>query len=137
MACSYVHCLVPRAEKRALYMHCLWQISVYTYHIIQIVAVATINFRLAQERLAQERLLIEGSSYSRAAFNNFILILCGAIDNNSRTKNFVRGSLTTSQISHLLLYPSLWLLLSGLSSQFLPLLPIQPAFIINSSWQYL
>ena len=28
------------------------------------------------------------------------------------------GSLHTSQISHLLLYPSLWLLLSGLSSQF-------------------
>ena len=47
-----------------------------------------------------------------------------------------RGSLTSSQISHLLLYPSLWLLLSGLSSQFLPLLPIQPAFIVNSGWQY-
>ena len=45
-----------------------------------------------------------------------------------------RGSLTTS---HLLLYPSLWLLLSGLSSQFLPLLSIQPAFIVNSDWQYL
>ena len=48
-----------------------------------------------------------------------------------------RGSLTTSQISHLLLYPSLWLVLSGLSSQFLPLLPIQPAFIVNSGWQCL
>ena len=48
-----------------------------------------------------------------------------------------QGFLTTSQISHLLLYPSLWLLLSGLSSQFLPLLPIQPAFIVNSGWQYL
>ena len=29
-----------------------------------------------------------------------------------------RGSLHTSQISHLLLYPSLWLLVPGLSSQF-------------------
>ena len=48
----------------------------------------------------------------------------------------IRGSLTSSQISHLLLYPSLWLLLSGLSSQFLPLLLIQPAFIVNSGWQY-
>ena len=31
---------------------------------------------------------------------------------------FSQGSLHTSQISHLLLYPSLWLLVSGLSSQF-------------------
>ena len=30
----------------------------------------------------------------------------------------VKGSLRTSQISHLLLYPSLWLLVPGLSSQF-------------------
>ena len=49
----------------------------------------------------------------------------------------IRGSLHTSQISHLLLYPSLWLLLSGLSSQFLPLLPIQPALVVNSGRQYL
>ena len=34
------------------------------------------------------------------------------------------GSLTTSQISHLLLYGSLWLLLSGLSSQFLLFYPL-------------
>ena len=32
-----------------------------------------------------------------------------------------RSSLHTSQISHSLLYPSLWLLVPGLSSQFLPL----------------
>ena len=32
-----------------------------------------------------------------------------------------RDSLHTSQISHLLLYPSLWLLVPGLSGQFLPL----------------
>ena len=37
-----------------------------------------------------------------------------------------RGSPFTSQISHLLLRPSLWLLVPGLSSQFLPCFPIQP-----------
>ena len=42
-----------------------------------------------------------------------------------------RGSLHTSQISHLLLYPSPWLLVPELSSQFLP---IQLAF---DGWQYL
>ena len=44
----------------------------------------------------------------------------------------VRGSLRTS---HLLLYPSLWLLIPRLSSQFLPLFPIQPAFNVNSGRQ--
>ena len=48
-----------------------------------------------------------------------------------------RGSLHTSQISHLLFYPSLWLLVPGLSSQFLPLFPVQPAFNIISGRQYL
>ena len=42
-----------------------------------------------------------------------------------------RGSLHTSQISHLLLYPSLWLLVPGLSSQFLPLYAIQTAFNVR------
>ena len=44
----------------------------------------------------------------------------------------IRGSLHTSQISHLLLYPSLWLLVPGLSSQFLPYFPIQPAFEVST-----
>ena len=48
-----------------------------------------------------------------------------------------RGSLLTSQISHLLLYPSLWLLFPGLSSQFLPLFPLQPAFKIGIGQYYL
>ena len=48
-----------------------------------------------------------------------------------------RGFLHTSQIkiSHLLLYPLFWLLVAGLSSQFLPLFPIQPAFNVSSSHQ--
>ena len=46
-----------------------------------------------------------------------------------------RGSLHTSRISHLLLYPSLWLLVPGLSSQFLPLFPIQPAFNVSGGHQ--
>ena len=41
----------------------------------------------------------------------------------------LRGSPHTSQISHLLPYPSLWLLVPGLNSQLLPLFPIQLAFI--------
>ena len=44
-----------------------------------------------------------------------------------------RSSTHTSQISHLLLYPSLWLLDPGLSSQFLPYFPIQPAFEVTTS----
>ena len=44
----------------------------------------------------------------------------------------LRDSLHTSQISHLLLYPSLWLLVPGLSSQFLPLSPIQLDFEVRS-----
>ena len=43
-----------------------------------------------------------------------------------------RGSLHTSQISHLLLFPSLWLLAPGSCSQFLPLFPLQPAFEIST-----
>ena len=43
-----------------------------------------------------------------------------------------KGSLHTSQISHLLLYPSLWLLVPGFSSQFLPVFPIQPSFNVSS-----
>ena len=50
---------------------------------------------------------------------------------------YSRGSPHTSQISYLLLYPSLWLLVPGLSSHFLPLLPLQPAFNVSSGWQYL
>ena len=42
---------------------------------------------------------------------------------------YFRGSLHTSQISHLLLYPSLWLLVPRLSSQFFR---IQPAFNASS-----
>ena len=45
-----------------------------------------------------------------------------------------RDFLHTSQISHLLLYLSLWLLVPGLSSQFLP---IQPVFNVSSGHQYL
>ena len=48
-----------------------------------------------------------------------------------------RGYLHTSQFSYLLLQPSLWLLVSGLSSQFLLSFPIQPAFNVSSGWQYL
>ena len=44
----------------------------------------------------------------------------------------LRGSLHTSRIGHLLLYPSLQLLVPGLSSQFLPYFPIQPAFEIST-----
>ena len=44
----------------------------------------------------------------------------------------VGGSLHTSQISHLLLYPLLWLLVSGLSSRFLPYFPIHPAFEVST-----
>ena len=47
----------------------------------------------------------------------------------------LRGSLHTSQISHLPLYPSLWLLVPGLSSQFLPLFPVQPAFNVSRGRQ--
>ena len=43
-----------------------------------------------------------------------------------------RGSLHTSQISHLLLYPSLWLLIPGLSSQISPLFPTQPSWNVSS-----
>ena len=42
-----------------------------------------------------------------------------------------------SQISHLLLYPLLWLLVPGLSSQFLPLLPLHPPFNISNGQQQL
>ena len=51
-----------------------------------------------------------------------------------------KGSPHTSQIIHLLLYPSLWLLVPGLCSQFLPLFPIeciQPAFNDSSGQQFL
>ena len=48
-----------------------------------------------------------------------------------------RGSLRTIQISHLLVYPSLWLLDPGLSSQSLALLSIQSAFNVRGSGQYL
>ena len=46
---------------------------------IRIVAAATINFSLAGAQL-----LIEGGSYSRAAFINFGLIPHGAVDKDSR-----------------------------------------------------
>ena len=39
----------------------------------------------------------------------------------------------TSHISYLLRYPSLRLLVPGLSSQFLPYFPIQPAFKVTTS----
>ena len=48
-----------------------------------------------------------------------------------------RGSLHASPISHLLLYPSLWLLVPGSSSQFLPLFPLQSAFEISTGQYYL
>ena len=48
-----------------------------------------------------------------------------------------RGSLHTGQISHLLLYASLWLLVLVLSSQFLPLFALQSAFDISTGQQYL
>ena len=54
----------------------------HTYTIfIRIVAVATINFSLAWVRL-----LIEGSSYSRAAFINFGPTLNGVIHKNCSTE---------------------------------------------------
>ena len=53
------------------------------------------------------------------------------------TGYIIRGSLHTSQNSHLLLYPLLWLLVHGLSSLFLPLFPIQPAFDISTGQKYL
>ena len=49
----------------------------------------------------------------------------------------IRGSLHTGQISHLLLYPSLWLLVPGSSSQFLPLFHLQLGFEIISVQYYL
>ena len=48
-----------------------------------------------------------------------------------------KGSPHTSQISHLIVYPSLWLLVPGLSSQYLSLFPIQVAFDVSSGQQYL
>ena len=51
-------------------------------------------------------------------------------------KLLVRGSPHTSQISHLLLYLSLWPLVPGLSSQFLPLFPIQLAIEVSVGQQY-
>ena len=61
-----------------------------------------------------------------SCLNAFMCIICQ-----------VKGFLHTSQISHLLLYPLLWLLVPGLSSQFLPLFPIQLAFDVSSDRQYL
>ena len=48
-----------------------------------------------------------------------------------------RGSLHASQISHLLLYSALWLLVPASSSQFLPLFLLQPAFEISTGQYYL
>ena len=45
-----------------------------------------------------------------------------------KARGVVFCSQHTRQISHLLLYPSLWLLVPGWSSQFLPLFPLQPGF---------
>ena len=45
------------------------------------------------------------------------------------------GNHCTSQLSHLLLYLSLWL--PGLSSQCLPLFPLQPSFEIGIGQNYL
>ena len=62
-------------------------------------------------------------------------IICGAESTRHRRKVPLQVSLTsrgpphTSQISLLLLYPSLWLLVPGPSSQFLHyILYVQPAF---------
>ena len=46
-----------------------------------------------------------------------------------------RGSLHTSQINYLLLYPSLWLL-ATLWIEW-PLVPLQPSFNISSGQQYI
>ena len=63
-------------------------------HIPYLVVTATIKFSLAQVWL-----LIEGSSYSMAAFINFGLIPCGTIDNNSSTKDwFLRTILQVIEI---------------------------------------
>ena len=43
-----------------------------------------------------------------------------------------RGSLHTSQISHFLLYPSLWLIVSGLNSHFCHCSPLQTSFKIST-----
>ena len=56
-----------------------------------------------------------------------------SVANVSEYYNY-RGSLHTSQISHLLLYPSLWLLVLG---QFLPLFPTQTASNFSSGQQNL
>ena len=48
---------------------------------------------------------------------------------------YCRGSLHTSQISHLLLYPSLWLLVPGLSSHFV-IVSFTTFFKANTGQQY-
>ena len=56
----------------------------------------------------------------------------GRQPNNKGKPILYRGSLHTSQISHLLPYPSLWLLVPGLTSQFSPLFLIQHAFNVGN-----
>ena len=63
--------------------------------------------------------------------NHALAIVRSPDDNVAMSRHLVyitRGSPLTSQISHLLLHPSLWLLVSRLSSQVLPHFPTQPAF---------
>ena len=43
-----------------------------------------------------------------------------------------RGSPHTSQISHLILYPSLWLLVPGLSSQFFAIISYTTGFLMSA-----
>ena len=65
------------------HVHAHAQADTHTTHtvFIQIVAAATINFSLAWVRL-----LIEGGSYSRAAFINFGPILDSVIHKNCSTE---------------------------------------------------
>ena len=57
--------------------------------------------------------------------------------NVARQTHIIMGSLHSSQISHLLLYPSLWLLVPGLSSHFHYCFLYNHFFKVNAGQQYL
>ena len=113
----YVHCTWTciwqrmRRGSRGYCRICL-QHSLLELHVSLIIIMATCNHPKTTNSITQ---------YARI-FNTPSL--------NSHVQ--VRGSLHTSQISHLLLYPPLWLLVTGLSSQLFAIISFTTCFNISS-----
>ena len=107
-----------------LCLHVFVHVHTYGHHIDQITVVCMLYWIV--------RAIIFYIQWSRHFLVLVYMYMCIGCSEERLYHAWCRGSPHTSQISHLLLYPSLRLLVSGLSSQFLPYFPIQPAFEVST-----